>query len=336
MDQKKYDVFISYSRKDYKKDDVVIPENIVSKVKDSFKAADISYWFDEEGIYSGNVFPKKIYNSIKASRVFVFIASKNANQSDWTRKEIATANEFKKPIIPFRVDDSHYDEAVFLILVDLHYIAHYKTPDTSLDELVMAVKNTLEEIKEKEEERRKQVEDEKVKEQQQKDIEAIRLACSKLNNEETKIEVDRSNLLVETKAKVKDLAEQEKLMNEIINSSPIQKSEQEIKQLKNKIESLENGLKSLQQEKESLSIEIQKNKGLVVEKEQLVTNVEQKYQCELERLENQVKQQQGELTETISQLQVRTSQLAKAKEQLSITEKKQTNSGMNGNRGFRW
>ena len=95
MDQKKYDVFISYSRKDYVDENAnVIPGNIVSKVKDSFKAAGISYWFDEEGIYSGDAWAKKILNSIKASRIFVFIASENANKSPFTRKEIASADEF--------------------------------------------------------------------------------------------------------------------------------------------------------------------------------------------------------------------------------------------------
>ena len=35
MEQKHYDVFISYSRKDYKdKNDNIIPDNIVSKIKE--------------------------------------------------------------------------------------------------------------------------------------------------------------------------------------------------------------------------------------------------------------------------------------------------------------
>ena len=335
MDQKKYDVFISYSRKDYVDENAnVIPGNIVSKVKNSFKAAGISYWFDEEGIYSGDAWAKKILNSIKASRIFVFIASENANKSPFTRKEIASADEFHISILPFRLDNTPYDDDVLFRIVDLQYIAYYKNPDTGLEDLVEAVKSKLEQIKEEEEVQRKKKEEEhkrrqveeeirKRKEQQQKDIEAIRLACSKLNNEETKTEVDRSNLLLEVKDKVKDLAEQEKLMNDIISSSPIRKkSEQQIRQLKYKIESLENGLKSLQQEKESLDVEIKKNKELLTEKDQLVTNMEQKYHSEVERLENQIAQQQSELTKT--------------KEQLSITEQKQTKSGMNGNRGFRW
>lgn len=47
-----YDVFISYSRKDYvdsKKQ--VLPNNVLSTIKELLKSHDISYWFDEDGIY---------------------------------------------------------------------------------------------------------------------------------------------------------------------------------------------------------------------------------------------------------------------------------------------
>ena len=170
MDRKEYDVFISYSRKDYVDDKGnVIPGNVVSEIKAALKAAGISYWIDEEANYVSEAWAKFILNCIKSSKIIVFVASKNANHSEWTRKEIAAANEFRKTIIPFRIDESHYDEDVFLRLVDLQYIAHYKNPDTSLDELVVAVKNNLMQIKEKEEIR-------KSKKQEQKDIEAISMA----------------------------------------------------------------------------------------------------------------------------------------------------------------
>ena len=51
----KYDVFISYSRKDYLDDNGnVINGNVISKVKDILTKENISYWFDEDGIYSGD------------------------------------------------------------------------------------------------------------------------------------------------------------------------------------------------------------------------------------------------------------------------------------------
>lgn len=319
-DPKEYDVFISYSRKDYVDEyDNVIPGNIISDIKVALKTAGISYWIDEEANYVSEAWAKFILNCIRSSKVIVFVASKNANQSEWTRKEIAAANEFKKPIIPFRIDDSNYDEDVFLRLVDLQYIAHYKNPDTSCGDLIEAVKSKLSQIKEKEDTQRKKKEEErrqaeekerriraeeeerKQKEQQQIIIEEIRLSCSKLNNEETKLEVDRNNLLLETKLKVKASAEQEKLLNDIISSSPIRKkSEHEIQQLKNERDGLKIELKSLQQEKDSLSDttsnRIKEIEGRVIEKEQLATSIEKKYQAEVKRLQEQLGKTEGKLS----------------------------------------
>ena len=65
----KYDVFISYSRKDYVDNDGnVIPNNMLSQIKATFKANGISYWFDEEGIYSGDEFYCSYHQSTQTSR----------------------------------------------------------------------------------------------------------------------------------------------------------------------------------------------------------------------------------------------------------------------------
>ena len=54
--EKEYDVFISYSRKDYVDEcsGEIIPNNIVSQIKNVLENANFSYWFDEKGIYSGD------------------------------------------------------------------------------------------------------------------------------------------------------------------------------------------------------------------------------------------------------------------------------------------
>ena len=53
----KYDVFISYSRRDYVDENrQVIPGNVISKIKELFQANQITYWIDEEGISSGDAF----------------------------------------------------------------------------------------------------------------------------------------------------------------------------------------------------------------------------------------------------------------------------------------
>lgn len=120
MERKQYDVFISYSRKDYQDEQKnIIPDNEVSKIKDALANAGISFWFDEDGIYSGQNFATEIINSIESARVFVFVSSFNSNNTPWTCKEIATADEFKKPIIPVRIDKPPYHKKVLFRIADV-------------------------------------------------------------------------------------------------------------------------------------------------------------------------------------------------------------------------
>lgn len=136
------DVFISYSRKDYVDDGNVIPGNILLKIKDTFKTNGISYWFDEEGIYSGDEFASVLTRAIRNSRIFLFVSSFNSNQSRWTSNEISTALEFGKPIIPFRIDDSPYNDSVMMKIISYDYI-ECKDEEKAMTKLVRAVKHHL-------------------------------------------------------------------------------------------------------------------------------------------------------------------------------------------------
>jgi antibiotic biosynthesis monooxygenase (ABM) superfamily enzyme len=123
MDQTEYDVFISYSRKDYVDlNRHVIPGNALSKIKDMLTQNGLTYWFDEEGIYSGQEFTSVITKAIRTSQVFVFVSSKHSNSSVWTSNEIAIAKRLNKPIIPFCLDDSPYNDSVMMLIAALDYI----------------------------------------------------------------------------------------------------------------------------------------------------------------------------------------------------------------------
>ena len=148
MEQTKYDVFISYSRKDYVDEQKnVIPGNEVSKIKDALTKAGITYWFDEEGVYSGDEFAKVIVKNIKASRVFVFLSTKNSNQSEWTASEISTAHMMKKKIIPVRIDDSIYHDDVILYISRLSHVDYNDNPAKGRKELIRSINGYLEEEK---------------------------------------------------------------------------------------------------------------------------------------------------------------------------------------------
>ena len=143
MEQTKYDVFISYSRKDYvDSTGNIIPNNMLSRIMESFDSEGISYWFDEDGIYSGDEFASILTKAIRNSTIFLFISSVNSNHSKWTSNEISTALVFGKTIIPFRLDDSPYNDSVMMKIVSFDYIEG-KNGAKAINKLLKAVKHHL-------------------------------------------------------------------------------------------------------------------------------------------------------------------------------------------------
>jgi len=143
-----YDVFISYSRRDYIDDNGnPLPGNIISKIKDALKKNGITYWIDEDGINSGDEFARLIARSIRESSVLLFVSTENSNRSEWTRKEIASAIAYKKKIIPFKYDDTPFNDSLLLYLADLDFISYAKTGDKALNRLVTSISKYLEGLK---------------------------------------------------------------------------------------------------------------------------------------------------------------------------------------------
>lgn len=110
---KKYDVFISYSRKD---------SEIVYRIVQILSAKGICSWMDKDGIESGDSFKTVIVSAIEKSGVFLFFSSISSNSSEWTVKEVNLAIYKKKPIIPIRLDETEYNPSILFDLVGLDYI----------------------------------------------------------------------------------------------------------------------------------------------------------------------------------------------------------------------
>lgn len=171
MEQTKYDVFISYSRKDYVKDDVVIPGNPITAIQEMFDKNDISYWFDKDGIYSGQEFVEVISNAIANSKMLVFVSSKHSNASMWTAGEIFEAVDGEKLIIPVRIDDCPYNKKFKLLIRPLDYVDYQGQPNTALPQLLRAVNIEKEKIAKKEEEVRQRL----LKEQEETKRETVKI-----------------------------------------------------------------------------------------------------------------------------------------------------------------
>lgn len=143
-----FDVFISYSRRDYVDENKVeLPGNIVSQIKNVLKENGISCWMDEEGIFSGDEFAKVIAEYIRKCKMFLFVSTENSNASEWTSNEIATARMYKKKIIPFRYDDSDYNDSIIVFIAKLDFIDYFTNPEPAFQKLVASIKQYLGEQK---------------------------------------------------------------------------------------------------------------------------------------------------------------------------------------------
>ena len=109
------DIFISYSRKDFK---------VVSKIAQKVSDAGYSVWMDVDGIESGDEFKSKIAFAIKNSKLFLFFSSLASNKSEWTVKEVNYAIKKKIPIIPIRLDNADYNDSVDFDLAGLDFIQY--------------------------------------------------------------------------------------------------------------------------------------------------------------------------------------------------------------------
>lgn len=145
MEQCKYDVFISYSRKDlFNEKKEIIPGNEISEILKALDSANITYWYDRKG-FSGEKITKKITQNIRSSRLFVFLSTHNSNyNSKWTPKELSLAVDLGKYIIPVRIDQSPYSDEIMMNLSDIDFIDYHTNPQIGRDDLINAINKQLE------------------------------------------------------------------------------------------------------------------------------------------------------------------------------------------------
>ncbi len=130
MEQKKYDIFISYSRKD---SEIVLP------IVRDLESQGYVVWIDTKGIECSEQFKTKIVRIISNSTVFMFFSSEHSNSSEWTAKEIGIAVARKKPIIPIKLDNTLYNESVEFDLINLDFADYTTDPQKAKEKIQKAV-----------------------------------------------------------------------------------------------------------------------------------------------------------------------------------------------------
>ena len=92
-----FDIFISYSRKDY------TSANAITYVLDKYG---YTYFIDREGISAGEDIIQAITRAIRSCRLLVFLLSENSVQSDFAQRELAYASSNNIEVLPVRIDNS--------------------------------------------------------------------------------------------------------------------------------------------------------------------------------------------------------------------------------------
>lgn len=140
---KKYDVFISYSRKDTK---------IANKICNALDKAGISFFIDRQGISGGMEFPVVLANAICNSSIFLFLGSKSSYKSKFTINEITFAFNKKErnQILPYIIDGTSLPMELEFIFAGINWRTIEEHPiDTVLtnDLLKLLGRNILSENK---------------------------------------------------------------------------------------------------------------------------------------------------------------------------------------------
>ena len=108
----KYDIFISYSRKD------IVFARKVCAVLDSYKQYyAFEYFCDQSEITRGDEYYKRISSAISDSRVVLFLASQNSYDSEFCAKELLFADNKNKSIHQYRIDKADVPQMLEMLLI---------------------------------------------------------------------------------------------------------------------------------------------------------------------------------------------------------------------------
>ena len=130
----KYDVFISYSRKD---------QVVVDEIRQLLDENSITYWLDTEKVHMGSEFMADIVDAIENSTITLFISSQDSNNSIYTAKEVALAFNAGKYIIPYKIDNSSFSKKLKFVMTDLNCIDATPYSTLKAQELVSDIKALL-------------------------------------------------------------------------------------------------------------------------------------------------------------------------------------------------
>lgn len=126
--EKKYDVFISYSRKD---------SAIADEICSAFDKVGITYFIDRKAMGGTANYVIKIANEIDNSKIMLLLASANAYKSKYVRNELHYAFNHDVIVLPYALDDVQPPKDYEILLINANW--HYINADPIIPELLTSI-----------------------------------------------------------------------------------------------------------------------------------------------------------------------------------------------------
>lgn len=127
-------VFISYCSKD---------ERYIRKMTQMLDKMGISYWIAPDMIPAGSNYAREIPGAIQCCEVFLLVLSKNSQQSIWVEKEIDSAINYRKTIVPFQIDDEPLTDMFRFYLNNVQTIYCVNRPKDAIEELKQRLRSLI-------------------------------------------------------------------------------------------------------------------------------------------------------------------------------------------------
>ena len=128
------EVFISYSTVD------TVPAETVRNV---LEKNGLSCWMAPRDIPGGSNYTKEIPIAIRNCKVFVLILSKNAQSSHWVLKELDSAVNCGKVILPFMLEDCILNDEFNFLLTGAQRYAAYQKKAEAMETLIGRIRGIL-------------------------------------------------------------------------------------------------------------------------------------------------------------------------------------------------
>lgn len=125
------EIFISYSTMD---------ATAAETVRDVLETNGLSCWMAPRDIPGGSNYTKEIPSAIRGCQVFVLILSQNAQKSQWVLRELDSAVNSGKVILPFMLEDCALNDEFNFLLTGAQRYAAYQKKAEALQTLVSRVK----------------------------------------------------------------------------------------------------------------------------------------------------------------------------------------------------